>query len=150
MQTWIGYTDVKLVPTYFYVQRSTDLTTINSTITWDVERTNVGGAMDLTSGVFTAPQSGVYFFSFSAVSHYPPNSYTGTNEFSLKLNGNEIGRTQSYVDLYNTNEFKGTSSLQSTLILKSRDVVWIEQVVATYTYLSDSNEHYTHFTGWLM
>jgi hypothetical protein len=53
---------------YFYVQRETSYTTNMTTIPYEVDRLNIGGALDLATGVFTVPTNGVDFFIFNAVS----------------------------------------------------------------------------------
>ncbi len=41
-------------------------------ITFDVENVNVGDAMNFTSGVFTVPVTGTYFFTFTASTQKEP------------------------------------------------------------------------------
>ena len=43
----IGYVDVKSSPVYFYVQRYAHFNTAKTPIPFDVEKLNVGGALDL-------------------------------------------------------------------------------------------------------
>ena len=57
----IGVTDVKSQPVYFYVQRKTNFTTWNTPMPFEIEKMNVGGGMNLKTGVFTAPKSDEYF-----------------------------------------------------------------------------------------
>jgi len=38
-----------------------------ATMNFQVERLNIGGGMNLGTGIFTAPASGFYYFAFSAV-----------------------------------------------------------------------------------
>ena len=49
---------------HFSVQRSTIYSTTNSIIPWQIELVNVGGGMSTWTGVFTAPQPGIYTFSY--------------------------------------------------------------------------------------
>jgi hypothetical protein len=56
----IGYADVKSAPVHFYVKRESDLDTENTPIPFDVAVVNEGNAMDLTTGIFTAPWPGIY------------------------------------------------------------------------------------------
>ena len=67
----IGNIDVKRSSSsvYFHVQRKTSSYKNTYTpLTYQIANLNIGGAMDITSGIFTAPTSGVYYFSFIAVS----------------------------------------------------------------------------------
>jgi hypothetical protein len=156
----IGYFDVKSEPVYFYVQRNSTFNTTGSlfgtifaqtAIPFQLEVVNEGNAMNLTSGIFTAPRPGIYFFSFTGLAGFPESSsdsiYLGVG---LYLNGVRIGA--GWVEELNT--VAGQSSpltVQSTLKLNSGDQV----CVAIYgmspgAYLYDSSWHYTHFTGFML
>jgi hypothetical protein len=111
---------------------------------------NEGNAMDLTSGKFTAPRPGTYFFSFTGdarlESSSPANFYS-----HLYLNGNYIGSSVVYENngpVYQNSPL----SLQSTLNLKKGDQLWVQiDYSSSSSYLYDNgNGHYTHFTGFML
>jgi hypothetical protein len=112
---------------------------------------NEGNAMDLTSGIFTAPRPGIYFFTFTGAARFPESSSTVSLEIGLYLNGVLIG-SNWVLDANTINGQKSTSTLQSTLKLKSGDQVWVAIFYySTGVYLDEyTGEHLTHFTGWLL
>ena len=64
-ETLIGYNDVKTsAGVYFSVKRKTTYIIKNTVLPYDDADVNVGGAMNIATGVFTAPTSGRYHFSF--------------------------------------------------------------------------------------
>ena len=67
MDTAVGVVDVKSSPVYFHVQRNSTYSITGTKIPFQIERLNVGGGMNITSGIFTAPKSGIYFFSFTGL-----------------------------------------------------------------------------------
>ncbi len=107
--------------------------------------------MDLTSGIFTAPGPGIYFFSFAAVAHLESSSGCWCSSY-LILNGNLIG--QSHISEYNSNVNQMSPlTLQSTLNLQKGDRVWVQidySCSLSYLYEYDSNTHLTHFTGFML
>jgi hypothetical protein len=79
---------LKSTPVYFYVQRNSSffacgIIPFNSTVV------NEGNAMDFTSGIFTAPQPGIYFFSFSGHAKFESQSSGNWAAVFLILNGNQ-------------------------------------------------------------
>jgi len=84
----VGLIDVKSSPVQFHVQRKTSFSTLNTPIPFEIERLNVGRAMDLASGIFTAPKAGIYYFVFSCLKQ-PSTTYMSV---FLRLNGVNIGR----------------------------------------------------------
>ncbi len=127
-------------------------------IPFELARVNEGNAMNLSSGIFTAPRPGTYFFSFAGVARLASSvAYAGFDSL-LILNGYIIGTS-------NVQESKGPVSqqspfsLQSTLNLKKGDRVWVQIYYAndtvSFAALVDNDNgnvgnHHTHFTGFML
>ncbi|XP_046456152.1 uncharacterized protein LOC124203522 [Daphnia pulex] len=148
-QKWIGYVGVKSVPVHFYVQRNSLFNSTGTPIPFRFARVNEENAMNLTSGKFTAPRPGIYFFSFAGVARLERSS--SVDFFSnLYLNGNLIGSSNVNEDNGPVNQYSPLT-LQSTLNLNKGDQVWLEiNYYGSSSYLYDSSSHYTHFTGFLL
>ncbi|XP_046637878.1 interaptin-like isoform X1 [Daphnia pulicaria] len=148
-QKWIGYADVKSASVHFYVQRESSFYPQKTPIPFDLARVNEGNTMNLTSGIFTAPRPGIYYFSFTGVARLESSSYA--NFYSrLYLNGNIIGSS-------NVHENKGPVdqwsplTLQSTLNLKKGDRVWMQiSYSSSSSFMYDNIDHRTHFTGFML
>ena len=146
-QTWIGQVDVKLSPVYFYVQRGGDFNGTDTPIPFDVERLNVGGAMDLASGKFTAPREGIYSLSFTGFAFIPASSSRVVLDVYMYLNGNVIG-SGSADEAGTANQFE-TTSFQMTLNLQKGDQIWFEiWQLSSGVYLRGIFG--THFSGYLL
>jgi hypothetical protein len=150
-QKWIGYDDVKSAPVYFYVQRNSLFNTANVSIPFQVSKLNIGNAMDLTTGKFTAPVPGTYFFSFTGHAQFPTSSSLLSLGVGLYLNGNFIG--WGYVEEYNTLNLQETPlTLQSTLNLQKGDEIWLQITLISdsVSLLDDGRNCWTHFTGYIL
>ncbi len=68
MEKRLGFIDIKSSAkrVYFYVQRnSSKVTRGPSILRYTIQLLNVGGGMNQSTGVFTAPKPGVYHFDFT-------------------------------------------------------------------------------------
>jgi hypothetical protein len=102
--------------------------------------------MNLTSGIFSAPVEGRYFFSFTALGLYPGSSVLQACQIRLYKNGVYIGRT--YSDEISTAGQYETLSLQLTLNLDKGDQVWV--AIASATSGASLTATYTIFNGFLL
>ena len=147
-QKWIGFEDIISSPTYFYVQKSfPNFTQINTPIPFEVEKLNVGGAMNLQTGKFTAPRTGKYFFSLSGLGYFPASSSNQAMHLHLVKNGSRIA--SAYSGSTSPGGMYDTYSLQSTLQLQVGEQIWVDiSIISAGAYFNGNG--YTHFTGWLL
>jgi len=109
------------------------------TIRFNNQRLNVGNAMDTSNGVFTAPISGIYQFSFSMTKD---GWTTGELFVYLRLNSNKIGLSISSSGFY-----AGLASFQSILALKKGDRI---DLFKSQGKLNSDTSNICHFTGLLL
>jgi hypothetical protein len=145
-QTWIGFESVKSSPVYFYVQRNEDYRQ-NGTIPFDVEKLNVGGAMNSQTGVFTAPKPGKYFFSVSGKGGFPPSSSWIYFRIDLVKNSEHVGFCFSD-EVGTIGQFE-TLSLESSLDLKKGDEIWLKADIQGQGPILRGGGSF-HFNGWLL
>ena len=153
IQKRIGEVDVK-TPVYFYVTKNTDKRD-HEKITFEEEVVNIGGAMNITSGVFVAPRSGTYFFIFSAMT-----SFQNEEKFlcAILLRGLEKGDVHAFFG--SRNETHHSASLHATSYLKAGDQVFLYIFRITgypntgqnpkFVLFNFAIIHYTQFSGGLL
>jgi len=139
-QLQVGSMDVKS-PVYFYAQRATDYYGDGNPIPFELTRLNVGNGMNISSGIFTVPRDGIYFFSF--------NGLKSANAIPIYLNlmvngyiagSSFTGATEDYF----------TVSLSSTLHLTNGDRVYLKLDDVGILDESASAGPFTHFSGILL
>lgn len=154
---WIGYTDVKTAPVYFSVQRTSRFNKTNVPIPFDLAKSAIGNAMNLTSGVFTAPKTGTYFFIFNGLAEFDTTSnvipYLAVGLF-LNKSGNRIALALTEEAHTIKDQYRGQRvplALQTTIQLQEGDQVWLEIFGESGTVsLFDNKNNHSAFTGWLM
>jgi hypothetical protein len=99
-----------------------------------VERLNIGGGMNLTTGVFTAPTSGRYQFTFNA------NSYSDYNYCHLRVNGNKMGISYTV---------SKSNNMPMSIVLSLQNGDQVDMVLQQGT-LFDNSNYFTHFSGILL
>lgn len=104
-------------------------------IPYEVEKLNIGMAMNLTTGVFTAPTSGRYQFIFTGRSVNP-----GENYVTIRLNKMEVGMGFT---------FSAQSSMPfvTTMYLEKDDTV---DTFMSSGSLFDNGVNFTRFIGILL
>ena len=142
----IGAYDVKSSHVYFYVQKNTAAPDFKGKIVYEIEQLNVGNAMEMATGIFTAPKPGRYFFSLSGIGQFTSNSYTKCwVELNKNAENNNIGT--AFCDGQRTwaNEKHCTYTLQATINLQAGD-----KIFATSWGKGCRMGSYTHFNGMLI
>ena len=137
------------MPVHFYVQRNSSFNTIGTPIPFSLALVNEGNAMNLQTGKFTAPRTGIYFFSFTGHVDFPASSSTYIG-IDLYRNGDLFGA--SLVQETNTGTYQMSQlTLQWTLNLKSGDQVWMMiDAISSEVLLYDNLVHFTHFSGFML
>ena len=136
----IGFHDLKTIATqensgvYFFATRQSNYNSANSVITYDSIYLNYGYGVNIGTGGFTAPVTGIYYFSFAAQA-----GTAGTQVFLRK-------NTENLVSSEGT-ALRNMMSLSMTLNLNSGDKVDIYLETGS---LSDDNTHKTFFSGFLI
>ncbi len=151
-QKWIGYADVKSKPVYFYVQRENDFGAVGVPIPFQLVKVNIGGAMDVTKGTFTAPVKGIYFFSFIGASLIEKGVDWAWLGVALMVNGVQIGLGHAEGHTNSQMHQWTPFSIQSTLQLNKGDLVWLQvkYTSSPNNVLGDSWNQHTHFSGMLL
>ncbi len=125
---------------FFYVQIGDRYSLANGVLRFDHQVLNVGGGMDLKTGVFTAPKAGIYTFAFSIAKN---GWIIKVTEISLRLNGVRIGQAMA-----GSGFFSAPATLQSILKLKKGDRIdlWKSQGEL----FQECQSYCHHFTGSLI
>ena len=138
-ETYIGVNDVKATGgVSFHVKRTSAYLSTGTVIPYQREITNIGGGMNLATGIFTAPTNGRYSFMFNGVSY----SSSGFKIY-LRLNNVQIAVAHGEgMYIYQTD------AISATLSLKKGDRV--DSFLFSGKLYDADPYRYTDFTGFLL
>jgi len=144
-ETRYGFVDVKSSPVHFFVTRLTSWSTTGM-MPFEKEYLNLGGGMNLASGVFTAPKAGIYAFTFKGLGSGTRSTYVGYGQIYLQRNGVTVAIGYSDINGATVATYS-TLSVHATLKLNEGDAITIYHVEGTVYSNSLSD---TQFTGSLV
>jgi len=136
---------------HFFVVRTTNWS-IAGTMPFEKEYLNLGGGMNLASGVFTAPKPGIYAFNFVGTGFGSGSSYAGFGFVYLQRNGADVAIGFSDI-LGATAGTRATVSVHGTLKLNKGDTITIRHVATGGSWISTMHSNgkcHTQFSGSLM
>jgi len=93
-------------------------------MTFQKEYLNLGGGMNLASGVFTAPKPGIYAFTFRGDGHGTDSSSSGLGSVLLQRNNVDVAAGFSNT-IGATSGTRSTLSVHGTLKLNKGDTITI-------------------------
>jgi len=145
-ETRYGFVDVKSSPVHFFVVRQSSWSTLNVPMKFDVEKLNLGGGMNIGSGVFTVPKAGIYTFSFQGTADGVSTDSTGLCKMSLQRNGTNVVMGDTHVSSSSGGSL--TVSVHAALKLNAGDQITI--VLAVGRVFGTTSYYTTQFTGSLL
>jgi microcystin-dependent protein len=134
-----GVVRIPSQPAFFVAANAS--TPDNSTIIWNMVRTNIGSGINTSNGRFTAPVAGTYYFGMGGIGHNQPF----VTRVFIRVNDAAIfGQFQ--IRFNNNSEFSG-NAVSFALTLAAGDYVTARTTGIAY---SDADGGYMHFTGHLI
>jgi len=143
IETDIGLVDVKSSHVTFHVQRQSSFnsgSSVNPIIPFEIERLNIGNAMNIASGIFRVPKAGTYYFTFSAVKEKSDIAIV-----SLYLNSKIVSSSKTHA-----NNDNYSLSLSSTLKLNVGDEISVRLTEGNLGGSTTLLYYYTNFNGILL
>lgn len=127
---------------YAYMSNNEPNPSLHHAIIFDVVKTNVGGGYNEFSGMFTAPSSGIFVFTWTI--------YTGSHgqtKFHIFVNHDVFGSTFSETD--NNPEDFDSDSGSMVVSLNAHDHVYMRSAMTCSTNIISSSDYArTTFAGW--
>ncbi len=95
-----------------------DFGVTNVVLPYELERLNVGGAMNTGTGVFTAPVDGIYHFEFSSM------KYDNGSKAFVQIQVNGVTMATSYATALPATT-QGPNVLKNMFFMKTIQIVWL-------------------------
>lgn len=137
-----------LISTYRIQNSNINFNQTQIPIPFDVVKLNAGGAYSASSGKFTSPAKGKYFFTASGIPAFQASSSARQSlDVGLYKNGDLIG--SGHADEMTNYISHETFSFQLTLDLQKGDQIWLE----IYTITPDTDlwgSGFVHFSGFVL
>ena len=143
-ETVIGYTDVKSAPVYFFA-RARD-TAGGKIVTYNAADVNVGGGLNETTGIFTAPKSGNYFVSVVGLGL----ATKADSQLYVSLIKGDTGVLNGYCTPGTNHFLFCTFAMQGMVALQAGDSVYVYNAVSSLNDAGVVRGQYTQFNGWLI
>ena len=139
----------QIISSLFLRPENDSFDTVNVPIPFEVRKLNTGGAMNLTSGIFTTPRPGTYFFTFTGNFGYYGPSTAWFAVIALQRDGKRVGlkRIEDTIgDVFRE------LTIQSTLNLKAGEQIWLEIFAKSdgVSLIDYKIFGFSHFTGFLL
>ena len=139
METPLGFMDIKSSPVYFNFQKSNIRHSVyNVPMPFEIKKLNVGNAMDMTTGIFTAPKAGIYYFAYNGIK----DAYAAATDLYLQLNGNNTAVAHA-----THNQGGMAMAVHATLKLQAGDKI---SLVLSQGVVHDFFNNFSSFVGWLL
>lgn len=130
----------KAISVSFSVGINASYSRVNTIIPYQWELLNIGGAMNTSTGIFTAPVAGTYYFAYSGMRYYT----AGQSNVALQKNGVTIA--SSYAP--GVGSTACLSGIQAMLELVPNDTI---NLMLIYGQISDIADTFSSaFTGFLV
>jgi len=111
-------------------------------VPFEKEYLNLGGGMNLASGVFTAPKAGIYAFTFKGIGAASGSGYAGYGILNLQRNSADVAYGVSKI--YGATQSTWSAlSVHATLKLNKGDTITIRLGAGTIYSLDGSDSHFT-------
>ena len=112
-------------------------------VIWESIITNVGGGYQPTTGEFTCPQDGLYYFAVSVTSHATEGKRA---HLHIMHNGNAVVTTLAYA-----NPAFDSSTVSAVMECTNGQKVWVQcKAGVTCSVLGYTQEKYSSFSGFLI
>ena len=133
------------------VNNDSTLTMVDGTVVklqnWDTVRHNIGSHFNASSGVFTAPVAGRYFFYVQVMFRMSTSTYIGDLLFRLRKNGSDMIHTDIGYNDDSNGDGWNTETMSAILDLAVNDTVDVHYYLGSSTHNTGDNTNWYIYNG---